>query len=85
MKTMKRMMVLAGVGLWLLVGCATPPEPFHYQPDNELKPGPGLFTGKEGAYTIYGRPPEVPDETDPFGEDALTEEPQEASDDPAAQ
>jgi hypothetical protein len=83
MSTMKRLIVLAGVGFWLLGGCATPPQPFHYQPDNELKPGPGLFTGQEGAYTIYGRPPAVPDETDPFGEDTLTEETVEEPDDPA--
>jgi len=80
MNTFKRLMVLGGVGLWLLAGCATPPEPFHYQPDNELKPGAGLFTGKEGVYTIYGTPPAVPDENDPPGEDGPLE-----LDDPAAQ
>jgi hypothetical protein len=62
MNTLKRLMVLGGVGLWLLMGCATPPEALHYQPDNELKPGPGLFTGKAGVYTIYGAPPSVPED-----------------------
>ncbi len=80
MKTLKRLMVLSGVGFWLLAGCATPPQPFHYQPDNELKPGPGIFTGKAGVYTIYGRPPVVKDESDPSVEEILGE-----PDDPAAQ
>jgi hypothetical protein len=80
MNTVKRLMILGGVGLWLLVGCATPPEPFDYQQSNELKPGPGIVTGKEGVYTIYGRPPAVKDETDPSVEEILGE-----PDDPAAQ
>jgi len=37
----------------LIVGCATAPEPFEYEPDNELKPGPGLFSGEDGAFTVY--------------------------------
>jgi hypothetical protein len=58
MNTLKRLIVLVAVVLGLLVaGCATPPEPFEYQSENELKPGPGIFTGEEGAYTIYGPPP----------------------------
>jgi hypothetical protein len=80
MNTVKRLMILGGVGFWLLAACATPPQPFHYQPDNELQPGPGIFTGKAGVYTIYGAPPAVPDETDPAGEDGPVE-----PDDPAAQ
>lgn len=73
MNTMKRLMVLCGAGFWLLAGCAAPPEPFHYQPDNELKPGPGLFTGEEGVYTIYGKPPAVQDQLDSSGDDSLEE------------
>jgi len=64
MKVLKYMVVLGGVGLGLLAGCATPPEPFEYHQSNELKPGPGIFTGKEGVYTIYGTPPAGLDETD---------------------
>ena len=74
MNTLKRLLVLGGVGLWLLAGCATPPEPFHYQPDNELKPGPGLFTGEDGVYTIYGPPTVSPEAVPAPGEDDKTEE-----------
>ena len=38
--------------------CASSPEPFDYQPDNELKQGPGLLSGEEGAFTIYRKPME---------------------------
>lgn len=42
-----------GVGAALmLASCATAPEPFEYQPENELKPGAGVLTGEEGAWTI---------------------------------
>lgn len=41
-----------------IVGCATRPEPFDYEPDNELKKGPGLFSGEKGAFTIYREPME---------------------------
>jgi hypothetical protein len=57
MKALKRFAVTTGLaGCLLFGGCATPPEPFDYQADNELKPGPGLITGEEGAFTIYGEP-----------------------------
>ncbi len=39
--------------LTLLTGC-TGGKDFTYVPDNELKPGPGLVTGKEGAFTLVG-------------------------------
>lgn len=64
MNTMVRLMALGVVGLGLLAGCATPPEPFQYEQSNELKPGPGIFTGEDGVYTIYGPPPK------PSGDDA---------------
>jgi hypothetical protein len=58
MKTMKRCIVMGGLaGLLLLAACASSPEPFEYEQNNELKPGPGLLTGEEGVYTIYGPPP----------------------------
>jgi len=58
MEILRRIVVLGVLAVWLLAGCATPPEPFEYQQSNELKPGPGIFTGEEGVYTIYGPPPE---------------------------
>jgi len=73
MNTLKRLMMLIGIGLWLLVGCATPPQPFDYQPDNELKPGPGLFTGEAGVYTIHG--PQPQEEKEPAREQEAPAEP----------
>ena len=29
-------------------------EPYTYEPDHELKPGPGLFSGKDGVFTVVG-------------------------------
>ena len=34
----------------ILSGCGG--EPYTYQPDHELKPGPGLFSGKDGEFKI---------------------------------
>lgn len=62
MRTFRRYMLLSVVAAWLWAGCATPPEPFEYQQSNELKPGPGIFTGKDGVYTIYGAPPQPEEE-----------------------
>jgi hypothetical protein len=56
MNILVRWMVPVGVALWLLAGCATPPEPFEYRSENEIKSGPGLITGEEGAFIIYGEP-----------------------------
>ena len=42
--------------------CATPPEPFEYKTERELKPGPGLFSGEEGAFVIYRVPARTDDE-----------------------
>lgn len=48
----------AGVlGVCLLVfGCGG--EPYDYKPTNDLKPGPGLFSGEDGEFTIIGAPVE---------------------------
>lgn len=37
-----------------LTGCGG--EPYTYEPSNELKPGPGLFSGKEGQFYLIGGP-----------------------------
>ncbi len=50
----RRMMLTAVLTVGLsLSGCATNPEPFEYKSDNEAKPGRGVFTGEDGAWTIY--------------------------------
>lgn len=41
-----------------LAGCGG--EEYTYVPDRELKPGPGLVTGPEGAFTLYGQPAVTP-------------------------
>ncbi len=40
----------------VLASCAA--EPFKFKPDNELKPGPGVFSGEEGEFTIFRIPAE---------------------------
>ena len=75
MNTLKRLLALVGVVLaFLVAGCATPPEPFEYQQNNELKPGPGILTGEEGVFTIYGEPAPAKKE-EPTPEDASPDEP----------
>ena len=46
-----------------LTACASSPEPYEYEPDNELKPGSGLFSGEKGEFTIF-RIPEKADQTE---------------------
>ena len=57
MNTMKQLIVLSGLAAFLVfASCASSPEPFEYEQNNELRPGPGLLTGEDGVYTIYGKP-----------------------------
>ena len=59
MHILKSAMLFFAVGAALVLGgCATQPEPFAYTPDNELKKGPGLFSGEDGVFTIYRQPME---------------------------
>lgn len=44
-------------------GCVTP-QPFAYHDDRDEKSGPGLFSGDEGGFVIYGRTSENSDTTD---------------------
>ena len=36
-------------------GCASTPQPFEYHDDRDEKPGPGLFSGEQGGFFIYGK------------------------------
>ena len=64
MKSLRKAATLIILGLALtLCSCATSPEPFDYGFDGdlptgpgELKKGPGLFSGEDGVFTIYGQP-----------------------------
>ena len=46
---------LAGIRLTLVLGlvlgCGG--KPFNYESQNEIPPGPGVFSGKEGEFTLY--------------------------------
>ena len=53
---MKAKWVKLVVAAALMVGCASSPQPFDYHDDRDEKPGPGLFSGDEGGYVIYGEP-----------------------------
>lgn len=40
-----------------LAGCAARPAPYSYEPEaDEIKKGPGLFSGEKGQFTIYRKP-----------------------------
>lgn len=54
---MKRFfMVMTAALIVGIAGCAAAPQPFEYHDDRDEKPGPGLFSGDEGGYVIYGEP-----------------------------
>jgi hypothetical protein len=38
----------------LLNGCAAY-EPYEYQNDRDMMQGPGLFSGEDGVFTIFGK------------------------------
>jgi len=57
MHLIRVMLILAmGTSMAAFYGCAVTPEPLEYQPDNELKNGPGLLSGEDGVFTIYQQP-----------------------------
>ncbi len=49
--TGRRLRLLGLVALVSLAGCAGG-QPFDYTPVDEIPPGPGLFTGADGAFVI---------------------------------
>lgn len=46
------LIVLMGFGV---AGCTWPTQPIAYHDDRDEKPGPGLFSGEEGGFIIYGQ------------------------------
>ena len=56
------MIQLAGflLACQLLAGCGR--GPYAYQPDRELKPGPGLFSGEDGEFTLIDLPKKQDDQ-----------------------
>jgi hypothetical protein len=52
------LMMLTAALIAGLAGCARSPQPFDYRDDRDEKSGPGLFSGEEGGFVIYGEPPE---------------------------
>jgi len=41
----------------LASGCAEM-QPLDYRPVDQIKPGPGLITGEDGEFVLYGSPRE---------------------------
>ncbi len=54
---MRKRWIYLLVAAALIAGCAASPKPFDYHDDRDEKLGPGLFSGEEGGYIIYGEPP----------------------------
>ncbi len=78
---MYRLMFVGLLAVALVIGaCGTSPEPFEYKSDNEAKPGRGVFTGEDGAWTIY-RQEMPPEESAPPAENAESEKGTAASSD----
>jgi hypothetical protein len=51
----------------LLAGCVG--EEYHYVDDADLKPGPGLLSGEDGVFRLYGK-----DLSEDKAEEAIEEE-----------
>jgi hypothetical protein len=52
---MKWIFLMTAVALIVILsGCASSPQPFVYHDDRNEKPGPGLFSGDEGGFVVYG-------------------------------
>lgn len=50
------------IGCSLLYGCGG--ESYTYESENELKPGPGLFSGEDGEFNLIGSPEEQEEKTE---------------------
>ena len=51
-KIITKLVLLTAVPALILTACTTPPRPFTYESDRDLKPGPGLFSGEDGVFKI---------------------------------
>jgi len=52
---MKWIFLMTAVALIVILsGCASSPQPFVYHDDRDEKPGPGLFSGEQGGFVVYG-------------------------------
>ncbi|MBU1232449.1 MAG: hypothetical protein KKD01_12190 [Proteobacteria bacterium] len=51
----------------LLSGCVG--EEYTYVDDRDLKPGPGLLSGKDGVITVYGTPLPAQESSEKITED----------------
>jgi hypothetical protein len=47
-------LLLMGLLIAGMVGCAATTQPYEYHDDRDEKPGPGLFSGDEGGFVING-------------------------------
>ena len=72
MKSLRKKLLLMVIFFAVAVsGCATSPEPYEYggfdqelqTGPGELKEGPGLFSGEDGAITIYRKPAATEEDT----------------------
>jgi len=63
MKTKWIFLLTAAALIVNLSGCASTTQPFAYHDDRDEKPGPGLFSGDEGGFVIYGQTSENADAT----------------------
>ncbi len=50
---MKRLIPLILLCTLIISGCSAGKD-FTYEPPQESPPGPGLFSGEDGVFTIYG-------------------------------
>ncbi len=57
-----RIIVLAVTLLWTIVQTGCGGTPYTYIPENELKSGPGLFSGEDGELSLISGPQEEKEE-----------------------
>ncbi len=53
--SMRRLSIVLGIAILLAVAACARGTPFQPTAVDEIKPGPGLFTGEAGAFVIFRR------------------------------